>query len=419
MHLESKNKISNAITLFKKGQFKESKLLFSDFLNSFPEHVSGLFYNGYIDLLENRLRDAEHHFQKALGVIKCQNCITKILQSIIYKRSIESLLTYTYYRLNEFVKAIEYSKSINRKYCKKELAYWGNNKPYSIFNSKTKSVIDFEITDPLPLIKVSINGASPVYFFIDTGAGELIIDTEYAKALCLTEYRSDRGLFGGGKMGSFANSYINSIQLGDILVNNVPVIVMDTRRFSKELYNDKYKVDGILGTSILSQFLTTLDYSNNKIVFEIINHDTNSSFEKTIHSENYTRVPFWMAADHFVLIKGKVNNSDEMLLFLDTGLAGLSFTCPGSTVKRCKFVLKKNEIGYGLGGGGKMKAVPFDIDTISLGNIQESKLQGVYGPFPAQIENSFGFKIDGLISHQFFRKHQVIFDFSKMVLYIK
>jgi hypothetical protein len=178
-------------------------------------------------------------------------------------------------------------------------------------------------------------------------------------------------------------------------------------------------VDGVLGISIFYHFLTTLDYANNKIVFEPIDNSTESLLKNRLNSESYEHIPFWMVEDHFVLAKGKANNSDDLLFFVDTGLAGNAFTCPKSTVKKCGFKLKKENKFYGTGGGVKMKSIPFHIESLSLGSVQENLLHGVYGPFPPSLEKSFGFTIDGLISHEFFRNHTVIFDFFDMLLHIK
>lgn len=81
--------------------------------------------------------------------------------------------------------------------------------------------------------------------------------------------------------------------------------------------------------------------------------------------------------------------------------------------------LKKEAKTDGTGGGGKIKIIPFDIGSLSLGGVRENGLHGVYGPFPPSMEKGFGFTVDGLISHEFFRNHTVIFDFSDMMLHIK
>lgn len=72
-----------------------------------------------------------------------------------------------------------------------------------------------------------------------------------------------------------------------------------------------------------------------------------------------------------------------------------------------------------VGGGGTIRVVPFAIDELALGNAKERNLTGVFGPFPPDLELSEGFRIGGIISHQFFRPYAVTFDFTGMRLFLR
>ena len=121
-----------------------------------------------------------------------------------------------------------------------------------------------------------------------------------------------------------------------------------------------------------------------------------------------------MAGDHFMFTRGTINNCDTMLLFVDTGLAGYAFTCPKSTLKKAGINYEKDKKARALGGGGYFNTYPFNVDRICLNNLCIENLHGQYGPFPSQIERSFGFDVDGLVSHEFFRKHSLTIDFVEM-----
>jgi hypothetical protein len=121
-----------------------------------------------------------------------------------------------------------------------------------------------------------------------------------------------------------------------------------------------------------------------------------------------------MADDHFMIAQGSINNSGSILFFIDTGLAGNAFTCPKSTLKLADLKCQKDKKTQALGGGGYFDCYPFDINKICLSDICVNNLHGQYGPFPKQIEKSFGFNIDGLLSHEFFREYLFTLDFEKM-----
>lgn len=73
----------------------------------------------------------------------------------------------------------------------------------------------------------------------------------------------------------------------------------------------------------------------------------------------------------------------------------------------------------GVRGGGKVAITPFSIDDLALGGVAKKGIVGVFGAFPETLEYSLGFRIGGIISHQFFRTNSVTFDFDSMQIVIK
>ncbi|HEY6768564.1 MAG TPA: hypothetical protein VI386_27715, partial [Candidatus Sulfotelmatobacter sp.] len=59
------------------------------------------------------------------------------------------------------------------------------------------------------------------------------------------------------------------------------------------------------------------------------------------------------------------------------------------------------------------------VDHLFLGDARGEKIKGMTGIFPPSLENAFGFRIAGLISHQFFRPYAVTFDFTAMRLFLE
>jgi len=125
-----------------------------------------------------------------------------------------------------------------------------------------------------------------------------------------------------------------------------------------------------------------------------------------------------MAGDHYMVAWGTINKSQPMLLLVDTGLAGAGFTCPESTLKEAGIQLREGLADEGIGGGGKVKAVPFVVEELTFGSAREHNVQGVYaGVFP--FENAFGFRVGGLISHRFFRPYALTLDFTSMRYFLE
>jgi hypothetical protein len=89
-----------------------------------------------------------------------------------------------------------------------------------------------------------------------------------------------------------------------------------------------------------------------------------------------------------------------------------------SVIKEAGIKLEENRAAQGAGGGGTLRIVPYTVHQVSLGDIKEENVQGVYdGPFP--FENTFGFYLAGMVGHEFFRSYAVTFDFQNMQTYLQ
>lgn len=383
--------------LFRKGEFKEAEACYSAALEKDPDNPDVLSLMGNLALLSNNLPRAKELLTKAVR-----------LRSDAKPKM---LLAETYYRLDDFAHAAPLFRESGRQAHAAKLESFADRAPYDA-DSNIVARLELIRTDPLPLVRLSVNDKFEGNFLIDTGASELILDLEFAARVGAMNFGSEPGTFAGGKNASYEHGRVDSIGIDDLEVRNVPVHLMDTRRFAKAAGGQE--VDGIIGTVLLYHFTTAiLDYPMGELVLQ--NPRTKVSEGQAL-SERRFQVPFWMAGDHYIVARGAVNNVPSML-FLDTGLAGGAFTCPQSTVEEARIILGKTSV-EGVGGGGPITISPFEIESLSLGDAEENGLVGLYGAFPFSLENHFGFRIGGLISHGFFRNYKTVFDFQTMTLHL-
>jgi len=90
---------------------------------------------------------------------------------------------------------------------------------------------------------------------LDTGSGMSVISELTAKRLGIKPVAKGglaRAVGGGGKF-EIVYGFLDSIEIGNAKVSNVPVYI---RRF----FDDHLPVDGYLGLSVVSKFLTSIDY---------------------------------------------------------------------------------------------------------------------------------------------------------------
>ncbi len=396
------NNLKQAIMFFQQGEFNEADQILSNLVEVNPNNFQTNFLKGYIALLRNN-QDAKYWLTKAIQLKKND-------------RNTLSLLAEFHYRQDEFQKAAEYLSSAGQVAKAQKLSYFRNKTPYQIKNNKSIT-INFVSLDPLPVIQVRINGHKPVNFFIDTGGGEIILDEEYAQQSDIHLIGSDLGIFGAGKKGKLSHGTIETLEIGDFIIKNIPVNVMKLGHALDSYFGD-IKINGAIGTVFLYHFLSTLDYTHEQLILRPRTDVSYEEFKNENQSKELNSIPFWLCDDHFMVTWGSINQSKPYLFFVDTGLVGGSFTCPKSTIKEAKIHLDKKKRSSGMGGGGLMSITPFDANDLTLGSIKQKKIRGLYGPFPPTIEKMFGFHIGGLISHEFFKKYALTMDFDRMQYYL-
>jgi len=400
-------KIELAGASFKEGKFSDAKKAYVEILRKNPTNYSAIFHLGQIALLSNHLEDA-------------QKWLTKALDLKPKEQAPKSLLGEVFYRRKEFLKAAPLFRSAGGAegtVKAKKLESFKGVYPYQIEGETNVSHVKFVLTDPLPVVQVQVDDSKPVNFFIDTGGGEVVLDTEFARELEIVQFGSEGGIFAGGKKADYQHGKVDSFRIGDFRINNVPVNILPIRHFSEPIFSG-LQVDGVIGTVLLYQFLATLDYPHSQLILRRKSESNLKMVEAEAKDQKSVIVPFWMAGDHYMVAWGKVNSSIPLIFLVDTGLAGNGFTCPRSTLEEANIELQENMASEGIGGGGKVKAIPFKVNKLSLGNTQEENIQGVYlDNFP--FENAFGFHVGGLISHEFFKNYVLTLDFVGMRYFLK
>jgi Aspartyl protease/Tetratricopeptide repeat len=402
----------SANRLFEAGKFAEAGKLYSQIVAKNPKDFSATLQLGRIALLSNRLDDAQKWLEKAI-TLQPENADPKVM------------LAEAFYRRDDFQKAaaalkgvdVSSNKLIREQYPTLNVAMLESFKgqtPYELHVDDTTARVKFVKTDPLPIVNVRVNGGKEVTFFIDTGGSEVTLDTDFAKELGVPQFGEIQGTFSGGQHAEVQLGRIESLTVGDWTVKNVPTAMLPLRQLS-EGFGVK-QIDGIIGTTLFYHFLTTMDYPHGELVLRRKDAKNLEEFKKSPGKR--VTVPIWMGGDHFMVAWGRVETLPPSLLFIDTGLMGAGVKLAESVIKEAGIKLEENRAAQGAGGGGTLRIVPYTVHQVSLGDIKEENVQGVYdGPFP--FENTFGFHLAGMVGHEFFRPYAVTFDFQNMQTYLQ
>ena len=275
------------------------------------------------------------------------------------------------------------------------------------------TALPFVVTDPLPLVRGAVNGSDTLFFLLDTGGGELTLDSAVASRVGAVLFGQGTGAFAGGQ-APVTDGRVDSVRLGDFTLHDVPIRVINTRQFASVFGG--HRVDGVIGTVVLYHFLATLDYPNGQLVLRRRTPAALARLERDAAARHAVSLPFWLAGDHFMFTWASVNGRPAVPLFVDTGLAGGGFVCSDSAARSFGIDLTSTTVAEGVGGAGRMQVTWFGVDSIRAGAAVERNLRGAIGDL--RFRQTFGFDAGGILSHQFFRPYALTFDFDGMRLFL-
>jgi hypothetical protein len=259
-------------------------------------------------------------------------------------------------------------------------------------------------------LAAQVNGI-PAHLVIDTGAGELILDAQFARTAGVIQGGVEEGWFAGGQAGLVRHGRIESLRLGGQTILALPVELIELAGVFAP-FLPGLPVHGILGTAVLSHFLATLDFRTGRLVLRPKQGDISEAPDCAD-----LEVPFWLAGDHYLLVEVTINRWHRALVFLDTGMAGADLAVPHSTLHLANLRLTGGGGQQGQGGGGPVSALPVVVDVLRLGRYERQGLHGmVLRGFP--LEYQFGFRLSGLLARDFFHASELTLDFQRMRLRI-
>lgn len=416
--------LKTAQTAYQDGKFSEAHAAFATVAQLDPNNVTALEHLGALALWNN-------HPDQAIGYLKEALTFASGLQRFWpFSAQTKARLGMAYYRADRFAEASRFFTEAAGPVALgpfKQLAALGkwlaafNAEPAYVIKGPNETRVDFVVTDPLPVVKISIGNGKPAYFLIDTGGSELVIDPQLAKESGAQVVATMVGEFAGAKKSALGLGRVDSIQLGEFIISNVPIHTLDLTALSP-LFGG-LDIKGILGTRLLMHFLSTIDYRAGALILRRTTPENLTKLKTHAEAQQAKQIPFWLIESHYIVAWGTVNGLQPMLFCVDTGLAGSAFIPSDALVQAAAIVVDWSKAEEGIGGGGKIKEVPIMIDQLTFGSgpneIVEHSLPGRFIERQPIVGNQFGFTISGLISHQFFRNHTLTFDFESMHLIVQ
>jgi len=277
------------------------------------------------------------------------------------------------------------------------------------FSGEGSQRLPFRFGRPdVPRIATRINRSHEVEGVIDSGAVLSIVSTRLAAELPVRRLGTFKGTFYGllGEPIPVEFGMIDTLELGDMVIENVPVAIMpdDKMRFliSKE-EGKEFRMDFLLGSNLLKEFRLELDFSRRSVTFtHLTARDRRPAADQNLFYEGFR--------PH---VRGAVNRKGWYLFILDTGseITFLNQARLGS-MPVAAFGMGHSATLQGLGGalkhGAKLENVEVGVDTWA----------GRFKTIPMYESDEKDLAV-GIIGQNFLGNFNVIIDFGRMRVDLK
>ena len=283
------------------------------------------------------------------------------------------------------------------------LRFLGNKSKLYEASGPEKTSVPILLTGNRPIISVKVNGGKDTLnFVLDTGSGISVISDETAARLKIKPIARGgqaKGIGGDGKF-DIIYGFLKDVQIGEVKIRNVPVYI-------RPFHSRGFDIDGYIGLSLISKFLTTIDYGN--LSFSLLKRGTEAekAFDETAMS-----LPLRLTSSGFLSGEVKLEGIEYPLNFIvDTG-ASISVISNDLASVHPVSQFEQNEKLRVVGSAGIEENVPsFILPQVSFGVHSRRSVDAVALDLDV-INEASGFEQAGILGGNFLRNYRMTFDFK-------
>jgi predicted aspartyl protease/Tfp pilus assembly protein PilF len=289
------------------------------------------------------------------------------------------------------------------------LRYLGSQSKLLRTEGATRNEVSFELVNNRPVVTLRVNNSKETLrFVVDTGAGMCVMAADAANRLGIKPVARGglaRAVGGGGRF-EIVYGFLQSLTIGEARIVNVPVYI-------REFYNDQEPIDGYIGLSVLSKFLTSVDYG--KRTMTMLRGDARPSIDPTVPTRGI-EIPIRTTSSGFWSGEIKLDGVEKPINFIiDTG-ASISVVSEALAAREdlnrhSQPTRLKIYGAAGVSENVKMILLPF----VTLGShTRRSVTAAVLDMEP--INETAGFEQAGILGGNVLRFFRATFDFERAIL---
>lgn len=385
------------------GNFTEAKVFLLNALNLDKKEALAWAGIGMLDFYENRIFDGMENLAEAVHYDSKEPDFLFAYAQVSARAEKYKEAAKAYERFLQISPRSDQERRERIKGLIRFLNYLGQrNALYKIGGDK-KIIVPMSLINDRPVIELKINGKNePLKFVLDTGSGISVISRETAEKLKIkTVARGGlaRAIGGDGKF-EIVYGFIKKVEIGEADITNVPVYI-------REFHDKNQNIDGYIGLSLVSKFLTTIDYGN--LTFALTEKKTLEN-QKT-ENEN-SALPLRLTSSGFLSGEVRLEGVESPLNFIvDTGasISVISKNIAGLDEVRGFASEEKLRV---IGAAGITENVSlFLLPRITFGSHSREQIKAVALDLDI-INEAAGFEQTGILGGNFLKNYILTFDFQ-------
>jgi predicted aspartyl protease/Tfp pilus assembly protein PilF len=302
------------------------------------------------------------------------------------------------------------------------LRYLGQQNSLYDLDGADRTVVEFEAPDYRPIVKLRINGSKEyMRFVLDTGSGMSVLSENTARKLGIKSVARGglaRAVGGGGRF-EIVYGYINSIDIGEVQLRNIPVYI-------RHFFDEHNAVDGYLGIAALGRLLTTIDYGSRRMTLvrqRSPDADARSTTgqgkpvnAEAVEVEPGTNVPVRTTSSGFLSGEVFIDGITKPLNFIiDTGATVTVVSERLAATEEAQPFIKQTRMRvYGAAGVDENVRMA-QLPRILVGAYSRDKIDAAVLDLEP-VNETAGFLQSGILGANFLRFYRVIFDFYRGVV---
>lgn len=303
------------------------------------------------------------------------------------------------------------------------LRYLGQQGSLYSLSGPDRTVVQVAAPDNRPIISLRINGSKEfLRFVLDTGSGMSVISDETARKLGVKPVAQGglaRAVGGGGRFG-IVYGYLDTIEIGELRVSNVPVYI-------RHFYDEHNRVDGYLGTAVLSRLIVAVDYGVRSMTLTRQRPlETNvgaiaDGQGKPVKAEAPLLrpgidVPVRTTSSGFLSGEVFIEGIAKPLNFIiDTGATVSVISEKAAALEEAQAFLKPGRMRVFGAAGIAENVKTAQLPKVMIGTYGLEKIDAAVLDLEP-VNETAGFQQSGILGGNFLRHFRVVFDFQKSIV---